>query len=169
MAKPKLPSPSEHSATSSTNTRHSSTSNKTSYSRPGSHRHRSKAGSAPSSSLLAILATVAASTTSADGLPIPSYAQPPDFLCPFLFTQDSTKPSKPRRNITKRDLPEAIPADYFSRLQRSGFVPDKYVQGDDGRWRKSNWSLYGSAYCKVSKFFFTPLFLLACRARPSYA
>lgn len=120
----------------------------------------------PSSSLLAILATVAASSSSADGRPLSSDSQPPDFLCPVLLSLDSRRnppAAHPRRSTSNRDV-EVDDVDssiyhlspFPTRNKRSpsrvGFVPDKYVQGEDGRWRReSSWSLYGSSYCDVRK------------------
>ena len=112
----------------------------------------------PSANLLALLATVAASSSSADGRPLSSDASPPDFLCPFLpphFLADHT-PS-PRRDNAWDELYEddrhhqgAPTPTRVRRRRRSGPLPDKYVEGVDGRWRKEHsWTLYGSSYCDV--------------------
>lgn len=149
MAKPKLPSTSEHFATSSASRSYSPARRQNTSSRPHTQRGVPNVNFGPSSSLLAFLATVVASTPSVDGYPLYPESSPPDFLCPFLIAQDPPPLPKSRRSL-KRDLGDDEPSlKYFARVERNGFVPDKYVQGEDGRWRKSTWSLYGSTYCKV--------------------
>lgn len=117
-----------------------------------------------SSSLLALLATVAASSSSADGRPLSSDSHPPDFLCPLVslgIETDSAPPSESPSSCdgssyddVDRNIYHLSP--FPTRNKRSppkvGYIPDKYVQGVDDRWRKeSSWSLYGSTYCEVRR------------------
>ncbi|EMD41872.1 hypothetical protein CERSUDRAFT_110431 [Gelatoporia subvermispora B] len=111
----------------------------------------------PSSSVLAILGTVAAATCTVDGHPLPTQTPPPDFLCPGLDlrpTPTPTPPPLPRATV----LPEQIDVDpsRVAPLLRQAllaergnvFLAPKYVQGNDGLWRKTDhYSLYGSLVC----------------------
>ncbi len=115
--------------------------------------------SGPSSSLLALLATVAASSSSVDGRPLAADSQPLDFLCPLLPIDISEDPSlSPSKRSFRGD---EVDEDYFilkptptrarRAIKRRALVADKYIQGDDGQWRKEHsWTLYGSTYCEVS-------------------
>lgn len=161
MAKPKPPLDLASTATSSSS--HESASSTTRRRAPYNSPPR------PSSNLIALLATVAASSSAADGRPLSPDSRPPDFLCPFLsprFVPD--RPSSSRRTL-KVEVAEAAVEEEAeevyglsptpTRLRRVGAaapnVPDKYVEGDDGRWRKEHsWTLYGSTYCDVSSLHF---------------
>lgn len=99
-------------------------------------------GIAPSSGLLALLATVAASSSTVEGIPLP-------FLCPSL---DSSSP-------VARHIPRDDPLDVFiqpspspiKRRLRKRYVPVKFERADDGHWRRvETYSLYGSTMCLVS-------------------
>lgn len=117
-------------------------------------------GTRPSSTVLALLAAVAASSTGVDGRPLRADSSPLDFLCP-LFGSDS--PDCPSTSQIKPDNNDVDPAVYYlsptptrKRRPRSvtGSVPAKYSQGADGIWRKeSSWSLYGSTHCEVCAVF----------------
>ncbi|KAI0078868.1 hypothetical protein K474DRAFT_1770646, partial [Panus rudis PR-1116 ss-1] len=100
---------------------------------------------APSSGILAFLASLSAS--SVDGHPLDHAAPPPDFLCPSISPDYASRapPPKPRRLRSRSDPSSSSDSPKSKRLTRTRpFVPDKYVQGPDGRWRKSeNWTLYG--------------------------
>ncbi|KAH8099313.1 hypothetical protein BXZ70DRAFT_943238 [Cristinia sonorae] len=111
----------------------------------------------PSTALLAVLATISASSATVDGHPLDQQPPPPDFLCPLLSPDchpDSPRQLSPLSPSTPRSVRrEASPS---SRVKKRDFprpfVPPKYEQGDDGRWRKSNsWSLYGSQLCGNSQ------------------
>lgn len=113
----------------------------------------------PSSTLLAILASLVGSTN-AFPVAYPDSDGPPAFLCPSLLpraefdVQDFVLPSQtpppsssvpgPSR-VTPTDCP-TLPA---QRNLRRDLAPG-YTKGPDGRWRKlSTWSLYGSTICVV--------------------
>lgn len=114
--------------------------------------------SRPSATLLALLATVAASSTAVDGRPLDADSPPPDFLCP-LFPSDPSpecpihsQPDVVNDNVAEEELYWLSPTPTRKRRanKRVVFIPDKYVQGSDGRWRReSTWSLYGSTVCDV--------------------
>ena len=119
----------------------------------------------PSSGLLALLVTVAGSST-VDGYPLDA-DDPPDFLCPRLHAwslpqshsaSSASAPASPSWYWEPCDASEA--AAYVDlaqrrrkrRTRRSSNIADKYVQGPDGRWRKADsWELYGSTSCAVRR------------------
>lgn len=105
----------------------------------------------PSSSLLSILATIAASSSPAHGSPAP-----PPFLCPFY---DSTELS---RGLSDDDEHSDKPLHLHpttTKRRRPRQIPYKYEQGSDGRWRRVEYTLYGSTVCpvRVILHFNTPL------------
>lgn len=127
---------------------------------------------APSSALLASLATVAAACSAADGRPLSPDSQPPDFLCPFLPLDVQEEYLVPHTHHIRTDDrigedeedvfylgPTPTRSKRIARRKR-GLVPDKYVQGTDGRWRKEgSWTLYGSTYCDVRMLSLPPVWL----------
>lgn len=97
----------------------------------------------PSSSVLSILATIAASSHTVDGSPLPLPTPPPSFLCPFIdhvnICVRETTPTTSYSSITTSSTPST------TTTQSVPQVADKYVQGPDGRWHKADgWTLYGS-------------------------
>ncbi|KAI0347667.1 hypothetical protein BDW22DRAFT_1340987 [Trametopsis cervina] len=143
MAKPK--SPSTSSSTHSRSPRHTTTPSSPHSLSP---RQANIAGTHPSSTLLVLLATVAASSSTADGRPLNADSQPPDFLCPLLASDaPGCGPSK-SRFIDDVDTKIYHLSPSPTRNKRAGTLPVKFQQGDDGIWRKEpNWSLYGSTHC----------------------
>lgn len=116
------------------------------------HRQQHRAAIAcPSSSLLSILATIAASSHTVDGSPLPQPTPPPSFLCPSIEhhniqIRDPT-PTTSYTTITASSSATTTTTTTKSTPQ----VADKYVQGSDGRWRKAQaWTLYGSTCCSSS-------------------
>ncbi|KZT08527.1 uncharacterized protein LAESUDRAFT_811149 [Laetiporus sulphureus 93-53] len=107
----------------------------------------------PSSSLLALFATVAASASTVDGHPLPTRSPPPDFLCPQFGCAAATPSPAPARDVDESSQgasSSATAASSSIRAQyaRSVSVADKYVSYSDGRWRKTDvWTLYGSTFC----------------------
>ncbi|KZT30942.1 hypothetical protein NEOLEDRAFT_49386 [Neolentinus lepideus HHB14362 ss-1] len=95
----------------------------------------------PSSSLLALIATVA-SPSSVDARPLE--AAPLTFLYPFIEEQSSRRHLRPTRTVSAPDPPFPTPTRHqFSR--RGVSLADKYASGMDGRWRRlSEYTLYGS-------------------------
>ncbi|KAH9964150.1 hypothetical protein BC827DRAFT_1265959 [Russula dissimulans] len=105
--------------------------------------------------ILTLLATLSASPLSAHAHPVDSPATPLPFLYP-PFTLEPTR-SITKRSPTTSSANPAASATPPSECQQERSLPDKYVLGDDGRWHKTPWSLYGSSYCPVStspSFFF---------------
>ncbi|KAI9570359.1 hypothetical protein HD554DRAFT_2170515 [Boletus coccyginus] len=77
----------------------------------------------PSPAILSALAVIATHPVVA-GSPVP----PPSFLCPFI-----------ERDIPVTSIPPPPPP------AQCGALADRYVQGSDGLWKKSEaWTLYGS-------------------------
>ncbi|KAL4246969.1 hypothetical protein ABKN59_008494 [Abortiporus biennis] len=152
MAKPNFSSSSPSAATTSNSHR------STKHHRIPVTAHQAAFSIAPSSGLLAILATVAASTPTVDGYPISQEAQPPQFLCPFYYSDTTSEPPLasnsacgPQPLTTHYSSSSSSSTETKRRRKRSSNIPDKYVEGPDGRWRKSTtWSLYGSSYCPDS-------------------
>ena len=153
MAKPKPSSSSPSLATSKT------------FSKPkqyrkdythGSRRRPLHSSPVPSSGLLAFLAGLTASSSTAYGHPVDTHVLPPDFLCPGLGsdrpanTPVDSQPSLSRRAERRDDSDRSRPSHRHSKRDaKRPFVPLKYTQGPDGRWRQTaNWTLYG--YCDVS-------------------
>ncbi|KAI0688141.1 hypothetical protein BC835DRAFT_1419397 [Cytidiella melzeri] len=122
---------------------------------PSSPRQANIHSTRPSSTVVALLAAVAASSSAADGRPLSTDSQPLDFLCPILAS-DSLGDCPSSSNV-KLDDQNAHPQLYHlsptpTRKKRgaipAGSVPPKFVQGSDGLWRKEpTWSLYGSTHC----------------------
>ncbi|OJA12332.1 hypothetical protein AZE42_02774 [Rhizopogon vesiculosus] len=110
----------------------------------------------PSSSVLSILATIAASTHVVDGSPLPlPTPSPPSFLCPFIEHESFQARTPPTTASSSgfypiySSLSSASPTSTSSKSGRP--VADKYIQGDDGRWRKTDeWTLFGSTCCSAS-------------------
>lgn len=104
--------------------------------------------SSPSSGLLTILASIAASSVTAGCSPTP-----PAFLCPFLSTIQDNGHDR-RDNVLDEDissdlLPNSPTPTKHRREKRR--VPVRYEKGDDGRWRRMDtFTLYGSTICFVS-------------------
>lgn len=154
MAKPKSTFDLASSATGSSS--HSHTHETASSYHPRRRAHLSPLR--PSPNLIALLATVAASSAAADGRPLSPDSRPPDFLCPFLparFANERASSSRytldSDQDQDQPDVLQSIPTPTRVRRKRNLRVPDKYVQDEDGRWRQEHsWSLYGSTYCDVS-------------------
>lgn len=135
-------------------------------------RSRKLPVTSPSTAVLAALATISAAASTVDGHPLDQQPPPPVFLCPLLAPDQQPaspllpSPSPSRCHNTRRDLstPPGIKRD-----STRPFVPDKYEQGQDGRWRKSSsWSLYGSSFCAVSiSFRCSPIIMLISARTPS--
>ncbi|KAK7686744.1 hypothetical protein QCA50_010344 [Cerrena zonata] len=156
MAKPKPSSSSPSLATSKT------------FSKPkenrkpfthGSRRRPLISSPVPSSGLLAFLAGLTASSSTAYGHPIDTQVLPPEFLCPGLASDHPSETllaPQPRlsRRVERRDdsdRPRPSQRHLAKRDSKRPFVPPKYVQGQDGRWRKiANWTLYGYCNCEPS-------------------
>ncbi|TFK56786.1 hypothetical protein OE88DRAFT_56668 [Heliocybe sulcata] len=93
----------------------------------------------PSSGLLALIATVAGSSSSVDARPL--QAAPLTFLYPFIDNQSLQTPS---RTVSAPDAPFPTPTKHQA-SRRGASLADKYESGTDGRWRKmSEYTLYGS-------------------------
>jgi hypothetical protein len=117
------------------------------------HRPPQPSGSLvyPSSSVLSILATIAASSQTADGSPLPLPTPPPSFLCPFI-EHDSFQARALPSTATSTSVIYPTPSSSLStsttpspKSGKFGQLADKFVQGDDGLWRKTNeWTLFGS-------------------------
>ncbi|KAG2358215.1 hypothetical protein BDR07DRAFT_1418231 [Suillus spraguei] len=108
-------------------------------------RHSSVAIACPSSSVLSILATIAASSQTVDGSPLPRPTPPPSFLCPFIDQVDTcgrhTTPTTSYSSTTTSFKSSKTTTKYAQQ------VADRYIQGPDGRWYKADaWTLYGSTY-----------------------
>ncbi|CDO73182.1 hypothetical protein BN946_scf185007.g237 [Trametes cinnabarina] len=128
-----------------------------------SSRHALSPGSLPdpSSGLLALLVTVAGSSSSADARPLDDSHpdSPPDFLCPRLHSwspseHTTSSAATPSWVLEPCDASEAAAFLELSikrrrrRTRRGSNIADKYVKGPDGRWRKADsWELYGSSSC----------------------
>jgi hypothetical protein len=111
-------------------------------------RHSPAAIACPSSSVLSILATIAASSQTVDGSPLPLPTSPPSFLCPFIdHVNIRVRSTIPTTSYSAVTTSSASPTPTFKSAQ----VADKYVQGPDGRWHKADsWTLYGSTCCAPS-------------------
>ncbi|KAF8899117.1 hypothetical protein BD779DRAFT_1487101 [Infundibulicybe gibba] len=112
-------------------------------------RHRRPRSShsltAPSSTLLSLLATIAASTTLVGGSPTP-----PKFLCPFISDEDAAEQGidcDPAPSGAIHLSPTPILLD-----QNRRHVPDRYETDDQGHWRRlDTYTLYGSTICSSCK------------------
>ena len=104
--------------------------------------HRPSSSRSPSPAVLSALALIATTTPAVAGGPLPT--PPPTFLCPSI-ERDSIVPSLVTlapRAATSAPPPTPAPTSQYSRRQA---VADKYVQGSDSLWRKTDaWTLYGS-------------------------
>ena len=108
--------------------------------------------------IFTFLATLSASHFSAHAHPL----DPPQTALPFLYPPFTHSPTP---SVAKRSLPSSTdatssipPLPSHSRCtQEQVDMPDKYVLGEDGYWHKTEWSLYGSTQCPVSKSFFPPI------------
>ncbi|EIW86943.1 hypothetical protein CONPUDRAFT_161572, partial [Coniophora puteana RWD-64-598 SS2] len=102
----------------------------------------------PSPSALSVLASILASSHAALASPLP-LESPPAFLCPVLardgITPSPTTSHKPKAKPTSSaSKPRSTPAPSASSSRTSGQIADRYVQGDDALWRKTDqWTLYG--------------------------
>lgn len=108
--------------------------------RPRSSKKSSLASKpVPSPTLLSLLAILAST------LPTDASPTPPTFLCPSLGSgispniRNSKRAASPIKDSQHDDddpLPEPI---------KRSWVPDKYVKGSDGVWRKAeSYTLYGA-------------------------
>ncbi|KIK99486.1 hypothetical protein PAXRUDRAFT_132007 [Paxillus rubicundulus Ve08.2h10] len=121
--------------------------------------HRRPSGSSlssthcPSPAVLSALAVIAA-TPAVAGSPLPVQTTPPSFLCPFIerdnidLSSESSTTTPPNFVIQSIPTPPkptpTPPAQLIKRL----LIADKYVQGPDNSWRRTDeWTLYGSTCC----------------------
>jgi hypothetical protein len=111
-----------------------------------SHRRR-RPQAGPSSGLLSIRATIAASSSTTDGKPLISERSPPQFLCPSVQYDSNIPSDSVLIYRPKNSPPQTITGLSASPDGRN--IPDKYIQGNDGRWRKAEYTLYGSTLCQV--------------------
>ncbi|KAG2075166.1 hypothetical protein BDR04DRAFT_1092019 [Suillus decipiens] len=103
-------------------------------------RHSSVSIACPSSSVLSILAAIAASSQTVDGSPLPQPTPPPSFLCPFIDQVDTCILHTTPTTSYSSKFPKTT-------TKYAQQVADRYVQGPDGRWYKADaWTLYGSTY-----------------------
>jgi hypothetical protein len=103
--------------------------------------------------ILALLATISASS-------VPTYAHPLDppetslpFLYPPFILQPKPTPFLAKRSVTPTtDIPTstATPSPSPGCIPGHTRVPDEYAPGGDGLWYKTEWSLYGTSQCPVS-------------------
>ncbi|KAI0315664.1 hypothetical protein OF83DRAFT_1293203 [Amylostereum chailletii] len=123
--------------------------------------------SRPSSATIAFLATIGLSPRVVHGHPLhPSPAEPDlPFLYPFIehepesyirprsdnlaaassSSQAASTSSSAPASATSSNAPTAA-----VKVRAAG-LPDQYIQGSDGLWRKTDdWSLYGAAACSVT-------------------
>lgn len=113
-------------------------------------RHSPTAIACPSSSVLSILATIAASSQTVDGSPLPLPTSPPSFLCPFI-EHDNPRIRDPTTSYSSITTSSTSSTTTASHTQSTPQVADKYVQESDGRWYKADaWTLYGSTCCSTS-------------------
>lgn len=124
---------------------------------PTRHSLRSRRRRSPPG-IFAFLATLSASHFSVHAHPL----DPPQPALPFLYPPFVHSPTP---SVAKRSLPSSTdattstpPLPSYSRCtQEQADMPDKYVLGEDGYWHKTEWSLYGSTQCPVSKSFPSPI------------
>jgi hypothetical protein len=168
MAKPAFASLFASSSSSSARHHRASPSSSTSSHPPLNRSSRSRPPDLPRTRTrtLALLAALSATPLSAHAYPL----DPPQTSLPFLYPPFALEPtnvlakrsaapstSNAAPPTTTGAPPSPSPQCQYDRAD----LPDKYVLGDDGYWHKTPWSLYGSAYCTVSK----PLLCLAGRLR----
>ncbi|KIY73541.1 hypothetical protein CYLTODRAFT_485390 [Cylindrobasidium torrendii FP15055 ss-10] len=104
----------------------------------GRRRQRPPKSATPSSALLSLLATVAATVPVVDGSPAPLL-----FLYPGYPPLDDPPPNdvKPRQEPTQSMTRRTS-------ASTSVAIPVKFEQSDDGKWRKARtYTLYGSTVC----------------------
>ncbi|KIJ65072.1 hypothetical protein HYDPIDRAFT_110972 [Hydnomerulius pinastri MD-312] len=107
----------------------------------------------PSPAVLSALALIAAAPAVVAGSPLPLQTAPPSFLCPFIerdnieLIAETTATIPPHVGIQSSPTPSATTSTSSKPTKRRQ-VADKYVQGPDNRWRKTDvWTLYGSTCC----------------------
>lgn len=156
MAKPRLDSL-RPAASSSASTRRLKASTSVS-SHPPNRSPRSRPAR---SRILPFLAALSATPLSIYAYPL----DPTETSLPFLYPPFLHQPAPlAKRSVTPSTLNAATPSGSPPPASSSGCqfdkadLPDKYVVGEDGLWRKTHWSLYGSANCPVSKY--EPLYRL---------
>ncbi|KAG6868489.1 hypothetical protein C0993_002027 [Termitomyces sp. T159_Od127] len=107
-----------------------------------SRRKRKLSAPAPSTPVLALLATISASLPPAHASPAP-----PSFLCPSFVPQ----PTSPPRTQARATRPSSSPPVVRKSLVLGappGPVPDRFEQEENGRWRRvDTYTLYGSTSC----------------------
>lgn len=114
------------------------------------------------SRLLPLLAAISATPLSIHAYPLdPTETSLPFLYPPFLhqptpLAKRSVTPSTLNAATASGSTPSPPPAPSSGCQYDKGNLPDKnlpdkYVLGDDGRWHKVTWSLYGSVNCPVSK------------------
>ncbi|KAI0962402.1 hypothetical protein AcV7_001251 [Taiwanofungus camphoratus] len=147
MAKPRSKS---HSPASPIAT--GSTVQATRRSRQSTRRRAARFSASPSYSILVFFATLAASSHTADGHPLPPHTPPPEFLCPGigLAPTPTSPPDRSARDLDDDEEPldEDALTTQMQGYPRSLSLADKYIKGTDSRWRKTDiWTLYGSTVC----------------------
>ncbi|KAH7886016.1 hypothetical protein F5I97DRAFT_1877066 [Phlebopus sp. FC_14] len=123
--------------------------------RPSPQRRRRPARSSssslpcPSPAVLSALAVIAAAPPVVAGSPLPLQTSPPSFLCPFIERDNTSPISDKSPSITPHiGARNAIAPTPTLQQSKRGQVADKFVQGPDNRWRKTDeWTLYGSTCC----------------------
>lgn len=128
--------------------------------RPTRRRKRSTPRSAvagPSSSVLSLLATITAASSTVDGSPLVAQPTPPTFLCPSIDCDiyNNNIPPYPSRSQPPAGYSGAqVLAAHTGTHRRSrkrAQLADRYEKGPDGRWRQADgYTLYGSTICSVS-------------------
>ena len=120
---------------------------------PAECRPRRRRLSCPSATLLSLLAALAAPATSA---PTPTPTPPPlPFLCPSFFprTTPASVPDNPHCLSPQGPSHTWSGASHDPQTPpspRPKLLPDRYVKGSDGLWRKvDEFTLYGSTVCEV--------------------
>ncbi|THH20510.1 hypothetical protein EW146_g864 [Bondarzewia mesenterica] len=111
-------------------------------------REQSLSARSPSSGVLTLLAAISASSATAQGLPLDAQHTALPFLYPYIDNKHSQSEPIPLVPVHP-ELGVGRPTPTASRkLESRSSVPDKYVKGSDGLWRKtSDWTLYGSTIC----------------------
>ncbi|KAF4612422.1 hypothetical protein D9613_004196 [Agrocybe pediades] len=148
MAKP-LPVASSDCPGASNSSSITSNSRLSSAHRPPHRRHRKFAHPGPrptpSSGILILLASLAASAPTVNGSPAPL-----PFLCPSVGTERTVSIPPVRRNSQSSASTSTSHAIVSKATQRPSFaaprhVPDRFSQGPDGVWRRvGSYTLYGS-------------------------
>ncbi|KAL6304796.1 hypothetical protein BKA93DRAFT_249706 [Sparassis latifolia] len=123
-------------------------------------RPRRRRSPGPSSSWSAFFVTVVASASPAESRPFTAQATPPpDFLCPHFGNISCRNSfSAPTSSLPPQSSVTPVSVAFTQQVPRSASVADKFVQGDDKRWRKTDmWSLYGSTICMASECSAVPI------------